>query len=52
MLTPERPQEKSQIANVLEHSIELFQSTGMSELASKWERILKTYKTQKDKSAL
>ena len=43
------PNDGAQIAGILEQSIKLFRQTGMPELASKWERILKTYNTQKGK---
>jgi len=52
MYSPQIPQDKPQIVNIIEQSIELFQRTGMQELASKWERILKTYNAQKDRLAL
>ncbi len=49
MFAPKMPKDKTQIVSVLEQSIALFRRAGMSELASKWERILKTYNTQKAK---
>ncbi len=51
MYAPKMPKDKTQIASVLEQSIESFRRTGMQELASKWERILKTYNSQKGKMA-
>ncbi len=43
------PKDPSQIAGILEQSIALFRRAGMPDLASKWDRILNTYKTQKEK---
>ncbi len=55
MFAPKMPKDKTQIktqiASVLEQSIELFRRSGMPELASRWERILNTYNTQKSKLA-
>jgi hypothetical protein len=34
----------SRIENILENSVELFKETGLNELASKWDIILKNYR--------
>ncbi len=49
MYAPKMPQDKTQIISILEQSIKLFRRSGMPELAARWERILKTYNTQKAK---
>lgn len=49
MFAPKMPKEKLKVVSVLEQSIALFRRAGMPELASKWERILNTYNTQKGK---
>ncbi len=51
MFAPKMPKDKTQITSVLEQSIALFRRAAMPELASKWERILNTYNTQKGKTA-
>jgi len=38
---------ENNIEQILERAVELFKKTGLTELATKWERILKTYTTKK-----
>jgi hypothetical protein len=35
------------IEQILARAVELFKKTGLTELANKWDRILKTYNTKK-----
>jgi len=47
MYVPKLPRNDNPIASVLQRNIEVFRKTGLNDLASKWERILKTYMTPK-----
>ena len=38
---------ENNIQHILERAVELFKKTGLTDLANKWERILKTYTTKK-----
>jgi len=38
---------ENRIEEILERAVNLFQKTGLTELANKWDRILKTYSTKK-----
>jgi len=35
------------IAKILDRAVKLFRKTNLNELAEKWDRILKTYRSQK-----
>jgi len=39
--------EEKQIENILFRAVDLFRKTGLSDLAEKWDRILKTYVAKK-----
>ena len=38
---------ENNIEQILERAVDLFKKTGLTDLANKWERILKTYTTKK-----
>ena len=38
---------ENNIEQILERAVDLFKRTGLTELATKWERILKMYTTKK-----
>jgi hypothetical protein len=38
---------ENNIEQILERAVELFKKTGLTDLADKWERILKTYTNKK-----
>jgi hypothetical protein len=38
---------ENKIEEILERAVNLFQKTGLTELANKWDRILTTYSTKK-----
>ena len=39
--------EEKQIENILFRAVDLFKKTGLTDLAEKWDRILKTYVAKK-----
>lgn len=38
---------ENNIENILERAVQLFRKTGLTELANKWDKILKTYTNKK-----
>lgn len=44
---PEILKYEENIANILDRAVKLFRRTNLTELADKWDRILKTYDSKK-----